>query len=506
MRNRKAFKNIIANFSLQFIVMISGIILPRFFLKTYGSSVNGLVSSITQFLSYLNLAEAGVGASSMVALYQPIAEKNTDGINKVVSASRKFYNQSGYIFTVLMSGMILVYPLLINQQLDSSFVRVMIVIIGASNLVDFFFIGKYKVLLTASQNGYIITNIQAVGTVLNVAVSIALINLGFNALIVKGVATAILVMRFFFVRWYAYKLFPELDVKVEPELAALKQKGDVMLHSVVGVIVNNTDIVVLTIMLGAKSLLEVSVYTIYNMVASSITSLLTSFSNAFTSSFGEMLLEDGQEGESIHRAYSDYEFLYFMLLAIICICMGGLILPFISIYTRGINDVNYVRPLVGFLFVLIVFLQNMRIPGLTIVAAAGHFTETRRQAILEATINLVVSLTLVTRFGIVGVLFGTVCSNLYRSTETLIYNSKYLIYHTGKTTFARLFRNVILVGVISFLIQYYFSVNQYNYLSWFLDAIKIGVISIAVVLIVNGLFEKKEMKNLIHRFLQIIKR
>ena len=56
----------VASLLLQVIVLLSGLILPRFILEAYGSSVNGMITSVNQFLTYLGLAEAGVGTASCV--------------------------------------------------------------------------------------------------------------------------------------------------------------------------------------------------------------------------------------------------------------------------------------------------------------------------------------------------------------------------------------------------------------------------------------------------------
>lgn len=74
MRSRQAAKNMIASIFLQGVVFLSGIILPRFFLQEYGSNINGMVTSINQFLVYLGLAEAGIGTASLVALYTSSGE------------------------------------------------------------------------------------------------------------------------------------------------------------------------------------------------------------------------------------------------------------------------------------------------------------------------------------------------------------------------------------------------------------------------------------------------
>ena len=69
MRGRQAMKNVTANLLLQLVTAASGLILPRFYLLAYGSAMNGMVSSVGQFMSYLMLVEAGVGSATAVALY-----------------------------------------------------------------------------------------------------------------------------------------------------------------------------------------------------------------------------------------------------------------------------------------------------------------------------------------------------------------------------------------------------------------------------------------------------
>ena len=64
MRGRQAMKNVTANLLLQLVTAASGLLLPRFYLLAYGSAMNGMVSSVGQFMSYLTLVEAGVGSAS----------------------------------------------------------------------------------------------------------------------------------------------------------------------------------------------------------------------------------------------------------------------------------------------------------------------------------------------------------------------------------------------------------------------------------------------------------
>ena len=66
---------IFSNLLLQFVVIISGFIMPKLLISTYGSDVYGLVASITQFLSLITLLESGIGPLIKANLYKLIAKK-----------------------------------------------------------------------------------------------------------------------------------------------------------------------------------------------------------------------------------------------------------------------------------------------------------------------------------------------------------------------------------------------------------------------------------------------
>lgn len=90
MRSKKALKNIIYSLLLQFSTVICGFITPVLIISQYGSEVNGLISSITQFLAYIVLLESGVGPVLKAALYKPIAKKNVKEIKGLLKSSQKF--------------------------------------------------------------------------------------------------------------------------------------------------------------------------------------------------------------------------------------------------------------------------------------------------------------------------------------------------------------------------------------------------------------------------------
>ena len=76
MRSKNAIRNIATSLLLQIIAIVYGFIVPKIIIDCFGSNVNGLVVSITQFLSYISLLESGFGPVVKAVLYKPIANKD----------------------------------------------------------------------------------------------------------------------------------------------------------------------------------------------------------------------------------------------------------------------------------------------------------------------------------------------------------------------------------------------------------------------------------------------
>ena len=74
---KRVILNIACTALCQLMTLISGLIVPRLILSTFGSEANGLVSSLTQFLNYISLVEGGIGSVVLTALYSPLAKKIT---------------------------------------------------------------------------------------------------------------------------------------------------------------------------------------------------------------------------------------------------------------------------------------------------------------------------------------------------------------------------------------------------------------------------------------------
>jgi len=167
---------------------------------------------------------------------------------------------------------------------------------------------------------------------------------------------------------------------------------------------------------------EVAVYSVYYIVVSSVQRLVSTFSTGLEAAFGNMIAKD--EKQALEKNFNIFELASFSITTVFFTTTALLIVPFVSIYTKGVSDVNYIRPVFAYIFVAAEAVYCFRIPYHAVVLAAGHFKQTRNGAFAEAFINIVVSVVLVKVWGIIGVAFGTLFAMVFRTFQYAIYLSK----------------------------------------------------------------------------------
>lgn len=504
MRTRKALLNIISSIFLQLLVAVSGFIIPKLILSFYGSAVNGMINSISQFLAYAGLVEMGIGNASIVALYKPISEHNWTLTSSIVSTAKKKYYFSGIIYTLILCSMALLYPLIIDNQMDYGFTFSMVIIIGASNLVDYFILGKYRILLSALQKYYVLNIVRSVATIMTAILSAILILNNRSLVAVKGIAILVRVCEASFIKYYTVHKYSHVQYNNSLR-AEIRQQRNSLTHQLASMIIYNTDLVILTICLPGNSLYEISVYTVYALVFGMITNLIQTLTNGMNATFGDMIVRG--EVEKLNRGYRIYEYLYLIITFSAYTCFIALILPFVRCYTVNITDANYLRPCIGILFGIAGLAAQIKDAAGILIIAAGHFKQTQKYIVGEAMLNIVVSLILVRKYGIAGVMAGTIVSHIMANWGYIRYASKKILKRETNLTWKRIIRNTI-VFVFLCLIEYHLAKDINGWSRWAFNGIFIAFINISVYFLINILFEFEnfiKIKNYILNKIHIIR-
>lgn len=497
MRSKKAIYNIVSTLVLQVVIVLYGFIVPKIIINKFGSDVNGLISSITQFLAYISLLESGFGPVVKAALYKPIANKDKKTIAGILKTSEKFFKTIAYIFLVYIILLSIFYPLLVSNNFGYLYTISLIIIIAISTFAEYFFGMTYKLYLQADQRTYVISIIQILTYFFSTILIIVMAKLGMNIQVIKLVSGVIFVLRPILQNLYVKKKY-QFDLENNNKYE-LKQKWDGLAQHIAAVIHGNTDVTILTFFC---KLSEVSVYSVYYLVVKGVKSIIQAFSSGIDASFGDMIAKG--EHDNLNRKFGMYEVAYFTVCTIVFSCTMVLIVPFVRVYTKGITDANYVRYLFGYLIVISEYIWAIRLPYSSITLAAGHFKETRVGAWVEAITNIVVSLIFVKKFGIIGVTIGTIVGMTIRTIEFVFHTNKYILKRNIFVNLKKISLIILETIIIAFLANKFSIFTKVSYFSFILNAIVILVISSAVTLAINSLFYKSEFKSLINVFKRIV--
>lgn len=499
MRSQKAFINIVISLILQLVTIISGLIIPRLIIGTFGSGTNGLVVSVTTFLSFIVLLEGGIGGVARAVLYKPLANNDHNIIRRIIKSTERLFKIVAMIFVAYLFLVGILYPTLVTD-FSYLFTMSLVFIIGITTFVQYYFGITYQILLQADQKLYINSFLQIVTLILNTIVIVILINSGLSIHLVLLCSTIVFLIRPIFLFFYANHKYKLKGLKSE-EGYDLKQKWDALGHHIAFYIHRNTDIAILTIFTNIR---EVSVYSIYYMVVAGVQRVIQSFAMGLESVFGNMIAKG--EKKILIKNFKMYGFISFSLTTILFTSTALLIIPFISVYTIGITDANYFRPIFAYILIIAEAIFCIRLPYHSVVIAAGHFKQTKKAAILEAIINVSLSIVLVIQLGVVGVALATLIAMSYRTISYVIYLSSEIIQGSFKDFIKR-----ILVSITSVMITIYiarmlpdYSFN--SYIDWLPYAIIITIIASLITLTLNITFFKADFKNILTLIKKLIKK
>ncbi|MGH0053843.1 MAG: lipopolysaccharide biosynthesis protein [Sphaerochaetaceae bacterium] len=480
-RKQKLILNTSSSLLNQVITVICGIILPRAYISAFGSDVNGLVASITQFVSIISFLQLGVGSVVQSSLYGPLAKNDKQGISAIVVSSNRFFRKIAIALIFYAFVLLFAYPNIINTSYPFLFTGSLILIITISSFAQYFFGITYQLLLNSDQLAYITLLTNAGTTILNTILVLILIQFDASIQLVKFLSTVV-----FLIRPMVYQLVVrqryslDLDMKLTTEPIAQKWNG--IAQHIASVVLTSTDIIVLTLF---SSLSIVSVYSVYYYVVHGIRQIVVATTAGVKSLFGNMLYNN--EIPKLNQVFEKYEWMMHTFTVLIFTITGVLLVPFIKVYTVGISDYNYIYPAFGVLLTLAQGVYCLRLPYNQIVLAAGHFKQTQSSAIIEASLNICISVGLVISYGLIGVAIGTLVAMTYRT----IYLAWYLSHNILKRKF-RYFVfhscvDIVSVFVMVFLCQW-IELVQNTFFAWFVMAIKVSLLCLGGALISNLIF------------------
>lgn len=469
MKSRKLFLNTVSSLINQGLTILSGFVLPRLILGAYGSDINGLASSISQFLGFISFMQLGIGAVVQSSWYRPLAEKNDDSISAVYKSADTLFKKISYVLIVYTIALCVIFPLFLAKNMDPVLVILLVLAISL-NLFSQYYLGiTNQLLLFADQNAYIHLFSQSVLIIINLVVSYIIVKSNLSIVWLKLVTSVIYSLSPLFLAYYVRKKY-KINKRIEYHEEPIKQKWNGLSQHLASVVMENTDVIVLTVFTSFET---VSVYSVYHLVVNGIRQIINSLTVGIQAKLGNFVATN-QNG--LKEFFLKTESIFHGISTILFSCVLVLVCPFVKLYTNGIIDADYFQPVFATVITLAFLAYCYRLPYYALIKAYGHYKETQLSAIIEMLINIVVSVFFVIKFGLVGVAIGTLLANLYRTCYFLYYLTRKIQVLEIKTSLALFFVDLVVLTISVFFSQIIITIDL-SISEWIIY----GVISLSII-------------------------
>ncbi|MXI87567.1 lipopolysaccharide biosynthesis protein [Sphaerochaeta halotolerans] len=453
-----------------------------FFIYTIGVTYLGVNGLYTNVLSVLSLADLGISTALNFSLYKPVATGDLPKIRALMKLFKKAYLGIAFVITILGLALVPFLSILVKDPvgITTNELRIYYLIFLFNTVSTYFVSYKYS-LTNADQRNYIQINFRTVTTILTAVLQIFILVV-FNSFLWYLLSASIIeLLHKIFVNRYINKRYayltdaPNENLSKEELAPIIKNIKALIFHKIGSVSVHQTDNILISTFINITTVGIVSNYT---LVITSITKFIDIMFNSVISGLGNLVATEDIEKQ--YYIFKIYRFIGFWLYGFFAISFFLLLGPFIQLW---IGKEMVLAANVVSLILLDYYLKGHRIVVNNFKIAAGVFDQDKYVAIAQAIVNLVVSIVLVRKVGLIGIYIGTVVQGLI-STMTRpiilysqIFHKKWYLYY--KDSIIYLIVLAFPLVILSMIQNFFF--NDITIMNFIL----FGVID---VIIVNGFF------------------
>lgn len=439
MRIRNSIYNIIFGIGGSVVTSLLSFVSRTVFIYTIGVTYLGLNGLILNVLAMLSLTELGIGAAINYSLYKPLVENDTLKIQAIM----RFYKKAYIIIGLVVFGLGLVLMLFLKyiikdpQGIENLNLIYLIFLFNTS--YTYFFTYK-RTLISADQKAYLLVPFTTGFQILMVVSQIVVLILFKNFILYLLTQTLFNVVQNIVINRFIDSKYPYLrDKEVLPvpreELNTIKKNVKAtFLHNIGDYAINSTDNIIISAFI---SIVVVGIYSNYLLIITTVNTFIMIIFNSTAASFGNLIAEDNKE-KSLQMSQI-FDFIGFWIFGWATICFYNLLNPFIAVWL-GPNFL--IEQIIISVVLANYYLTGMRLPISIVKVSAGVYTQDQYVPLIQSALNLVFSIVLVQKWGLVGVFAGTLISsvmlpcwyrpivvykNVFQSSAKR-YFKKYLVY------------------------------------------------------------------------------
>ena len=343
-----------------FINLILQFFSRKIFLDYLGAEVLGLNTTATNLLQFLNLAELGVGAAIACTLYKPLAEKDTDTINEIVSLQGWLYRRIAWIVIVGSVVLMAFFPwIFAKMPLPLWYAYASFGVLLVSALLSYF-VNYKQIVLSADQQEYRIQYTYKASMLAKLLCQILAIRYlpnGYVWWLVLEVVFAVVAsvaLNRVIARTYPYL---ETDMDRGKELAKkypdiLTKVKQLFFHKIGGFALSQTSPIIIY---AYTTLTVVALYGNYMLIIMGGQTLMTAIFNSMNAGIGNLVAEGNRE-----RILAVFEELFSIRFLFTCVMCFGVFILTPSFIILWIGNEYVLDSMVLLLMTMILFINLSR--------------------------------------------------------------------------------------------------------------------------------------------------
>ncbi len=451
-RTSNSIRNIIIAVGCQILSALLGFATKTVFLKLLGDTYNGILGFFANVVSVLSLSELGIGTAITFALYKPIAENDVCRLQSLMRFYKRIYAFIALIVFVVGLAIMPFLPLLMKEMQFEWRIYLYYIIYILNTVVSYLFIYK-SALLNADQRNRIVRLVQMIYAILRNLIEIGVLLLLTNSFIaylcVQLCCTA---LNNFTVSIIANKLYPWLKGKAmalakEERKKIFHDVKSVLFYKVGGVLLNNTDNILITVIVG---IIAVGYYSNYMMLVSLVMGILELVFSSLSGSIGN--LNASTDKEQSKRIYDIVSFCGFWLYTFCAISLFVLLDDVVCLW---IGPERVLGQIVSLALALNLFVVGLLQGTMAFRNTTGLFRKTKYIILITAVLNILLSIGMGHLWGIAGIVFATSIARLLTNFwyEPLVLHRD--IFQSGvKEYFLKILKYILvalLVGALTYI-------------------------------------------------------
>lgn len=468
------------------ILSVFNLIYSRLIIQNYGSSVNGLISTLIQFVSLFTILEGGFSVAAVVASFEPIAQKDFKKVNNILFTITKYFFRIAGIFTLVSLVAGIIYIQFLDPVLSLTKTYSLLIITVLTTTVSFGFVSKYSIVISGDNRGYIKSIMAIFSKTVTWIASVILILTDKSIILVYSLTLLNVIINAVLLRAYERKCYSYATYKGIYQPSLIKGTKDVFFQKIASTIFTSTDLMLIS---AGISLASASVYNIYNQIFHAVFNLLVSVVEAPFNSFGQIY--GNGENDKVDNLFGIFAKITTLMSTILLSVVGMTIISFLTVYTQGIKDTNYIVPSLVLLFYTQYYCQLNNRPYGLILNVAGLFRMQNLQCGLAAVVNLLLSVIAMQFWGINGVIFGSIVGTTIILFMNIYQSFKYVVKSGALSDVIWLVLNY-LIGLALIIAPSIRTYTLTSYAVWVIYGIAYFAIATVVVLFVNITFDRRK--------------